>query len=220
MREGDESWSTIGNALGRGKKECRRRWKELSADGNLGTSQPDTTKERSRNRTTGAESKSTITSETSDSNTEILSPEDQYAELNRRQAHVVAALSRAFDIDLDSDLVVQPGSVFSDLDCKLLTILVTKHRRQKWLELQAEFFNTTGRMVDARLLESQWNGGEDTVRSGASFPRHDRRLLRDLHNKREADKWLVLKAEFFNGAGRMIDVQIFKSKLGEKVLLA
>ena len=48
---------------------------------------------------------------------------------------------------------VQPDANFNERDCQVLVRLADENSRNKWLEMQAAFFNYTGRMVSIELLK-------------------------------------------------------------------
>ncbi|KAI2629145.1 hypothetical protein GGS26DRAFT_115285 [Hypomontagnella submonticulosa] len=49
-----------------------------------------------------------------------------------------------------------PDRYWSERDCRALSALEAKHRANKWLTIQAEFANYTGRMVDANVLKAKF----------------------------------------------------------------
>ncbi|KAL7625783.1 hypothetical protein AAE478_005006 [Parahypoxylon ruwenzoriense] len=48
---------------------------------------------------------------------------------------------------------LRPDGLWSEEDCRILSILEARYNADKWLHIQAEFANLTGRMVDAQLLQ-------------------------------------------------------------------
>jgi len=55
--------------------------------------------------------------------------------------------------------VLRPDRFFSESDCRILSGLEAKFRADKWLHIQADFCNATGRMVDAEVLKRKFYGG-------------------------------------------------------------
>jgi hypothetical protein len=55
---------------------------------------------------------------------------------------------------------LRPDAAFSELDCRVLSLLDAKNRAEKWMGLQAAFYNVTGRMVPVALLREKMGGGE------------------------------------------------------------
>ncbi len=48
---------------------------------------------------------------------------------------------------------ITPDCNFDRRDCEMLAILAKKYKDERWLELQAAFFNATGRMVSGEVLK-------------------------------------------------------------------
>ncbi|KAI9741553.1 MAG: hypothetical protein M1818_004359 [Claussenomyces sp. TS43310] len=48
---------------------------------------------------------------------------------------------------------LQPDDIWDRGDCELLEILEARYRDQKWLQIQAGFYNLTGRMVAADIIK-------------------------------------------------------------------
>ncbi|RDL34972.1 uncharacterized protein BP5553_06903 [Venustampulla echinocandica] len=53
---------------------------------------------------------------------------------------------------------LQPDNIWTEEDCRILEELEKRHRENKWLEVQAGFFNWTGRMVAAEIIEKKFKG--------------------------------------------------------------
>ena len=110
-----------------------------------------------------------------------------------------------------------PDKNFSMLDCRLLFLLNMKHDYAKWLSLSTEFCRATGRMVDGRILKEELSsqGGFEETGFDDSFSTRDYSMLRYVYEKLEADKWLAVKADFDESAGRTISVEMVRQKLGD-----
>ncbi|KAI1155697.1 hypothetical protein F4825DRAFT_447179 [Nemania diffusa] len=52
--------------------------------------------------------------------------------------------------------VLRPDRFYSESDCRVLAGLEARHRANKWLHIQADFCNATGRMVEAELLRAKF----------------------------------------------------------------
>lgn len=48
---------------------------------------------------------------------------------------------------------LKPDDNWSREDCEILEMLEARYREQKWLSMQASFYNMTGRMIRADLIE-------------------------------------------------------------------
>lgn len=128
----------------------------------------------------------------------------------------VANLARVYAPNGFGDLDIEPDRNFDMLDCKLLTLLNVKHDVDKGRALQTEFYKATGRMVDTRLLEQELDFADSMTNftAGSRFSARDREILAYCNERRQETKRLAIQADFFREAGRMVDLQILKQKLG------
>ena len=55
---------------------------------------------------------------------------------------------------------LQTNDVWSKDDCEVLEALEAQYREHKWLQIQANFFNWTGRMISAELIENKFREDE------------------------------------------------------------
>ncbi|KAH8682930.1 hypothetical protein BGZ60DRAFT_551845 [Tricladium varicosporioides] len=53
---------------------------------------------------------------------------------------------------------LRPDNIWSREDCEILEELEKRYRENKWLEIQAAFFNWTGRMVEGEIIERKFRG--------------------------------------------------------------
>jgi hypothetical protein len=51
---------------------------------------------------------------------------------------------------------LRPDLIWTAEDCGLLEDLENNYTRNKWLHMQADFFNWSGRMVDASIIERKF----------------------------------------------------------------
>ena len=51
---------------------------------------------------------------------------------------------------------LKPNAIWSESDCDLLMFLEARYMEEKWLQMQAGFFNWTGRMVDAEIIKAKF----------------------------------------------------------------
>jgi hypothetical protein len=51
---------------------------------------------------------------------------------------------------------LQPNDIWSKDDCEVLEYLMAKYSEHKWLHMQAGFFNWTGRMITAEVIERKF----------------------------------------------------------------
>lgn len=176
MKQGGETWAAISGALGRGKNEVRQRWKELAKNGTTATQTTPTaeievdkgneaddvqgqrTKKRGRKnrKTNGMVPRSSVGSDADGE----WSASDEFEAQKRHQEHVYAMLTRLPLPEAETERPIEPDDHFSPLDCKVLATLDSRHKVTRWLELQAAFFNATGRMVPLELLKHKLGAGE------------------------------------------------------------
>ncbi|KAK5993166.1 hypothetical protein PT974_06594 [Cladobotryum mycophilum] len=60
---------------------------------------------------------------------------------------------------------IEPDEYFSPQDCRVLATAESKYQRSKWLEMQANFYNVTGRMVPLELIRAKCERGEKENRA-------------------------------------------------------
>jgi hypothetical protein len=53
---------------------------------------------------------------------------------------------------------LQPDTIWTREDCEMLELLEARYRDQKWLHVQAGFYNLTGRMVGAEVIRRKFGG--------------------------------------------------------------
>ncbi|KAH8821768.1 hypothetical protein F5884DRAFT_102332 [Xylogone sp. PMI_703] len=51
---------------------------------------------------------------------------------------------------------LRPNFIWSQEDCEVLEMLEEQYVEQKWLQLQAKFFNWTGRMIPAEIIQKKF----------------------------------------------------------------
>jgi hypothetical protein len=51
---------------------------------------------------------------------------------------------------------LKPDAVWTQDDCEVLEWLESKYEENKWLHMQAGFYNWTGRMVIAELIQKKF----------------------------------------------------------------
>ncbi|GAP89117.2 hypothetical protein SAMD00023353_0902270 [Rosellinia necatrix] len=54
---------------------------------------------------------------------------------------------------------LRPDLFYSERDCRVLAGLEARYRANKWLSIQADFCNATGRMVHANILQTKFEQG-------------------------------------------------------------
>ncbi|KAH6987314.1 hypothetical protein BKA56DRAFT_267795 [Ilyonectria sp. MPI-CAGE-AT-0026] len=79
----------------------------------------------------------------------------------------------------------EPDAYLSKRDCELLAAIDSKQKCSRWLEMQANFFNVTGRMVPLDAIRARCERAEERERSNA------RQTGRDLADRLEkVEQWV------------------------------
>lgn len=94
----------------------------------------------------------------------------------------------------------QPNGYFSQEDCNVLATFDSKYKRSRWLEMQANFFNVTGRMVPVDALRKQCEAAERrerVERKGAKIAEKQGMIER----LRRVEKWVShLEPDDYHGS--------------------
>ncbi|GJN74643.1 hypothetical protein PLICBS_008734 [Purpureocillium lilacinum] len=88
--------------------------------------------------------------------------------------------------ELYPDMVdLQPDEYFGEEDCAVLAAMDSKYKRSRYLEMQANFFNATGRLVPLHLIRDKIERAEEESSRGRS------REPRSAANRHDAvEKWV------------------------------
>ncbi|KAI8951321.1 hypothetical protein F4801DRAFT_294248 [Xylaria longipes] len=65
--------------------------------------------------------------------------------------------------------VLRADRFYSESDCRVLAGLEARYRANKWLYIQADFCNATGRMVQAEILKAKFYEDQDGEPSGSAL---------------------------------------------------
>ena len=178
MKDGNETWAVIGRAIGRGKKEVQKRHKELLAKRGAGPSAASPAEATHDDADNDGGNK---TAEAAKEKDEQTNNKDGDKKQKKKEKKAKKDKSRGDDPespgparhrylseqDPSSDRriygdhfpanslsgKIQPDINFNERDCEVLVRLADENSRNKWLEMQAAFFNYTGRMVSIELLK-------------------------------------------------------------------
>ncbi|OIW29814.1 hypothetical protein CONLIGDRAFT_346502 [Coniochaeta ligniaria NRRL 30616] len=220
--------------LGRPKQDVRDRYRQLIRDRNtiplapqvastsgrpssVGDVVPvggdDTTRDADNRDNGGDDSFSETRSSSSSRISGGQSSGAQYVEQMSHKEYMVAMLPRNYILDYDALYKVEPDQHFSLLDCKLLALLEVKHARAiRWEDLQTDFLRATGRFLAVQLLREMLEN--PATRHDGYFTAQDYRTLLFLFAKQQDEKWLAIQTDFRTAAGRLIEVEVLKRKLG------
>lgn len=172
MKEGGETWATIATALGRGKKDVQQRYKEFKAPkeggakalksslkGNIRTggksrSPKNSSKKHSRDH---QKSMPHLSWSSGDESTSA-SPEPESIDSDAQQQIYLQDQIR--ENLYPPYLSLKDDAHFTKRDCEVLATVDSKMKRGKWLEMQANFFNATGKMVPISVFRDKCEAAE------------------------------------------------------------
>lgn len=177
MKEGGETWVAIGQAIGRGKKEVQKRWKELSTQqqeqtGSATVRVPIDTENDADNEMTDAGGKKgkgkgkggTKPASPTKSNALVTISSDSDNEVDSASGNGADSDAEVYtrmysNLNLEDTAALEPDSDFDMQECKVLKVVDVKNKVNRWLQVQADFFNATGRMVPVDVLRRKLQGG-------------------------------------------------------------
>ncbi len=170
MKEGGESWAIIGQAINRGKNEVRRRWGELKAD-SVGTTTANMVSSASGGGDDDEAGRSNVgpatggggsSSNNSGSGASPTSPRHRGETDNKKATSRGSSASPeraapASPYMLTHEYRQQAAALrqWTDRDMAVLGVLDRRARVDRWLDLQADFYNATGRMVHPEMLRAK-----------------------------------------------------------------
>ena len=148
LKEEGKTWREIATALKRSQKDCQARFKELEKgekNGNEGAKKDVAT-------TDGEAAPAVEEEKTKKKDKKGEKRGDKVESTKKRKAgeETGAEDANAGGKRLKAD------DIWTKDDCKMLEMLEERYREQKWLQIQASFYNQTGRMVIADLIEKKF----------------------------------------------------------------
>lgn len=172
MKEGGETWATIATALGRGKKDVQLRFKEFKTSkegrgrmsessrkpatraGVRAWSSKNSSKRCSRDhhKPTPHFSRNSWVGYMSDS------PDPESVDSEAQQQIYLQDQIR--ENLYPPYLSLKDDDHFTKRDCEVLATVDSKMKRGKWLEMQANFFNVTGKMVPVSVFRDKCGAAE------------------------------------------------------------
>lgn len=171
MKGENKSWKEIAIVVGASKKDIQNRWKELQWDGGgleelgglgglfeedrdgerggsgNGGGKKDDEKEKPKQQQGGGKKKNPEKGSggggaAGKDKTPPITEQEEYSSSSQRQQ--------------PQGRLLVPDDVWSNNDCEVLEMLETRYRDHKWQHMQAGFFNWTGRMVVAEMIEKKF----------------------------------------------------------------
>ncbi|KAI0193954.1 hypothetical protein EV127DRAFT_504706 [Xylaria flabelliformis] len=131
--------------------KSKAKHKDKSTDDSISDSKPETSSKRRKKKNKKA------VSETSDSDSDTSSgdedDDDPEVEYWAQRRYIYDTLHGEMYPD---QKVLHPDRFYSESDCRVLAGLEARYRANKWLHIQADFCNATGRMVEAEILKAKF----------------------------------------------------------------
>ncbi|PNY18327.1 Uncharacterized protein TCAP_07568 [Tolypocladium capitatum] len=84
----------------------------------------------------------------------------------------------------------EPDEFFGERDCAVLASVDSKYKRSKWLEMQANFYNVTGRMVPLHIIRDKCERAEQEGALRRQEARVKRTSLDDGRRLENVEKWV------------------------------
>ncbi|KAI0157232.1 hypothetical protein GGR57DRAFT_60558 [Xylariaceae sp. FL1272] len=103
---------------------------------------------------TPSTSEASSTSESSSSSSS--SSEEEYDHAAEIQASRRYQYDNMFSWMYPDQKRLRPDQFYSESDCRVLAGLEARYRANKWLHIQADFYNATGRMVEGEILKAKF----------------------------------------------------------------
>lgn len=75
-----------------------------------------------------------------------------------------------------AEIQPKPDAYFSRQDCDLLATIDSKYKKSRWLEMQANFYNATGRMIPLEAIRRKCECAEAEETERASHRELTKRL--------------------------------------------
>ncbi|KAM0335712.1 hypothetical protein ACHAQA_000762 [Verticillium albo-atrum] len=228
MKEDNASWAVIGNAIGRGKNEVKKRYHEIKVvKANAAAVQDgekDATKEvkksmeaENTNDTPGDGNRHNKKKNNNDKFTSKNGCKKKASKKSKsppKPAHSTASTSLSA---MEAALLASPASSTTDDEPggydaddydpyapgpHTDPIAHERERRRQDRFMQRHLW---------AALYPRRTAAEDFA--GQGFSRRDRRLLAELEDRRLGNRWLEMQANFFNATGRMLPLHLIKAKL-------
>lgn len=109
--------------------------------------------------TPGISSTDTTSSPTPSEEAELYRPTEAQAQVRYSQKHIWPKL-------YPHAIRPPPDAYFTKRDCDILAAVDSKYKRSKWLEMQANFYNVTGRMVPLDVIRRKCDAAEKLEKGG------------------------------------------------------
>ncbi|KAF4959916.1 hypothetical protein FGADI_1419 [Fusarium gaditjirri] len=211
MKEAGETWAFISDSLRKTKEDVRARWKILQSQLRA-KNDTDTTEEGSVDDTTDEDDEEDDGQESDEDHDED-HDDDEEEEGDEEEDEDEEddddddddngeddddddeAADDADDEDEsdDNSSPLQTNAYLGKRDCALLATIDSKYKRSRWLEMQANFYNVTGRMVPLEALKARCERAE--------AEKSERSKTRDLERRMNRVEDWIAKQEREKSAG-------------------
>ncbi|KFA62636.1 hypothetical protein S40285_10284 [Stachybotrys chlorohalonatus IBT 40285] len=87
----------------------------------------------------------------------------------------------------------RPDAAFGRSDCEVLAAVESRYQRSKWLEMQANFFNVTGRLVPLEAIRAKCERADDDAlrervrREGETLLRRVEAWVKDVQDEEQSE---------------------------------
>ncbi|PCD37403.1 hypothetical protein AU210_005901 [Fusarium oxysporum f. sp. radicis-cucumerinum] len=205
MKEAGETWTFISDSLCKTKDDVRARWKILQNMSETKTrkstvankwhkgarnlkvaKENQEAKARAKAKTSGKDvSSADEAKDESDDDSSLFryGDREKREQMKYLQEHVYGAMYPPY-------IHPQPDAYLGKRDCALLATIDSKYKRSRWLEMQANFYNVTGRMVPLESLKARCERAEAEKTERSKTRELERRMnkVEDWIAKQEREK--------------------------------
>ncbi|KAM0286006.1 hypothetical protein ACHAQH_001195 [Verticillium albo-atrum] len=226
MKEDNATWAVIGNAIGRGKNEAKKRYHEIKVAKANAAAEHSGGKESTHEQKPKEPVKSDrreIPKDASDKDTKDPKNKHNHQQENYNKTgstpKSAGSTTSASLSAMEAALLASPASSATSSDGagydaddydpyspnpRTDPIAHERERRRQDRFMQRHLW--------AALYPRRGTAeAEDFADRG--FSRRDRRLLAELEDRRIGNRWLEMQANFFNATGRMLPLHLIKAKL-------
>jgi hypothetical protein len=162
MKEGGETWTSIATTLGRGRKVVQQRYKTITTSREHDSDDVESGRDKGYKKRSRAQKRPmpcrSLSYESSSSSVETDSVDSEEEQQLYLQEQIRNHLYPPY-------LSIEADDHFTRRDCEVLATIDSKMKRGRWLEMQANFFNATGRMVPISVFRDKCEAAElDRIR--------------------------------------------------------
>ncbi|KAJ4388971.1 hypothetical protein N0V93_006433 [Gnomoniopsis smithogilvyi] len=165
LKEEGKTWAEIQAAIGKSKSGLKDRYKHLkNIDFKVPGETTDAVKpdEEKKDDKAPKLSSSSPAKSKKQGHSHEPSPAPSFAWYDADNNAYIAQYSRNLLAEANAGCtkIPEPDEIFDEDDCILLALADSRRRENRWLNIQADYFNVTGRMVPQEVLKWKLAGGE------------------------------------------------------------